>query len=169
MMKEETEKLRQQYKPDKIRLLFIGESPPDSGDFFYEEDKKSNMTNYTQQAFEKAYKISFSNHVEFLRYFQEGGCYLDDLSHEPVDKKPQSEREEILKQSKTALSARLKEYKPEVIIIALKKIEKYVKQAIKEAFLSCPTYTLPFAGRGHQKKYMDALTEIIKRHMIKKT
>ena len=48
----DTEAIRQSFKPDKIRLMLIGESPPASGRFFY---LKSAMTIYTSRAFEKAH------------------------------------------------------------------------------------------------------------------
>ena len=37
-MQASRERLRRQYRPEHIRLLFIGESPPASGRFFYRRD-----------------------------------------------------------------------------------------------------------------------------------
>lgn len=145
-------------------MLLVGESPPANGGFFY---RKSLMTIYTQTAFKKIYKIKSSDQKLFLKYFHDVGCYLDDLSHIPVDDKPKTERGRLLKEAIPALSRRLKCYKPEVIAIALKRIEKYVREAIDKADLSCPIYTLPFAGNGHQNKYIDELSKILKRHMNK--
>lgn len=160
------EELRLSCKPESIRLLFVGESPPASGDFFY---NKSRMTIYTQRAYEKACGISFSDHKSFLDYFQNSGCYLDDLSTIPVDDRKSSEREEILQKSIAAFSSRLKDYRPDAIIIFLKKIEAYIKEAYNEAQLTCPIYTLPFPGNSHQNKYIDKLTEILKKHMKNRT
>jgi len=89
----DTEKIRQRYAPDKIKLLLIGESPPDSGEFFY---VKSNMTTYTSRAFKKAHGIKFIDNTEFLKYFKDCGCFLDDLCHTPVDKSQNKEREKGL-------------------------------------------------------------------------
>lgn len=124
------------------------------------------MTTYTQQAFEKVYKKSLDNQLAFLKYFQKTGCYLDDLSHMPVDGKLKTERERLLKEAIPTLSRRLKSYKPDVIVIALKKIEKHVREAICKARLSCPIYTISFAGNGHQNKYINELSEILKKHLI---
>jgi hypothetical protein len=157
-----TETLRLFYKPKNIKFLFIGESPPTSGDFFY---KKSNMTIYTRKTFEKVYGISFSDHISFLDFFRDAGCYLDDLSHISVDDKPSVERERILKDSISGLASRIKTYKPKVIVIALRRIENYVKEAINIANIACPIYTLPFAGNGHQNKYIQELAIILKKHM----
>ena len=48
----DTEKIRISYKPENIKLLLVGESPPASGEFFY---VKSLMTVYTSRAFERAF------------------------------------------------------------------------------------------------------------------
>jgi hypothetical protein len=77
-----TELIRQSYRPNQIRLLLVGESPPASKKFFYGE---SAMTKYTAQAFKKAHGVSFRDDKEFLQYFKRCGCYLDDLCHEPVN------------------------------------------------------------------------------------
>jgi hypothetical protein len=34
----ETEALRNVYRPERVRVLFVGESPPVSGAFFYQAD-----------------------------------------------------------------------------------------------------------------------------------
>jgi len=120
----DTTKVRLSYKPENIKLLFIGESPPSSGKFFY---LQSNMTIYTSRAFESVFNKSFNDTKSFLEYFQERKCYLEDLTKIPVDKMSTKEREFTLKQGITELSLKLIDYNPEAIVIVLKKIDKYVK------------------------------------------
>lgn len=153
-----TEEIRESYKPLNINLLLVGESPPASGGFFY---KKSHMTTYTSRAFEKAFGRSFSDHLSFLNFFRDKGCYLEDLSHIPVDDKPSSERKKILQDSIHNFSLCLKQDNPQIIVIVLKKIEGYVKEAIDLAKITCPVYTLPFPGNGHQNKFIHELTDIL--------
>lgn len=160
------EDIRESFRPKPIRLLLIGESPPASGKFFY---RKSAMTTFTSRAFEKTFNTTFSKTEDFLDYFKACNCYLDDLSHVPVDDKSAEQRERILIDSIPALSDRLQTYKPEVIAIALKKIEGHARKAIDKAILSCPVYTLPFAGNGHQNKYIEELSNILGRHLKGKT
>lgn len=125
------EAARESFRPKQIRLLFIGESPPASGKFFY---INSAMTTFTSYAFEKAYNKKFSNTEDFLNYFKTCGCYLDDLSHIPVDDMPSEQRERILIDSVPALSDRLKIYSPEITVIALKKSKDMPKRLlIKQA------------------------------------
>lgn len=158
----DTEALRKFYKPDLIKLLFIGESPPASGKFFYH---KGSMTTFTSRAFEKVFDRVFSDTSSFLRFFQHSGCYLEDICLEPVDKSPPKERAMMLKDAIEYFSSRLKEYSPEAIVIVLKRIESHVKEALRKAKISCPVYTLPFPGFGHQKNYIRELRKILQSHL----
>jgi len=160
----DTEKIRQSYAPERIRLLLIGESPPVSGEFFY---VKSNMTTYTSRAFKRAHGITFKDNAEFLKYFMNCGCFLDDLCHKPVDKLPNNEREKELKRCIIPLSERIRKFNPPVIAIVLKKIETYVREAINKSGCTPEIYVLPFPGNGWQNKYFAGLSEIILKHLPK--
>ena len=158
----DTESIRQSYRPSKVRLLLIGESPPANQGFFY---VTSAMTKYTAQAFLKAHGTSFQSDDEFLSHFKDCGCFLDDLCHDPVDHLPREQREKCLQESVIGLSQRIKEMNPAVIVIILKKIETYVRVAILKSGLNPPTFVLPFPGHGHQAKYKEQLIEIIQKHL----
>ena len=47
-----TEELRRRYRPETVRALFVGESPPAGGTFFYAAN--SNLYRFTEQAFRAA-------------------------------------------------------------------------------------------------------------------
>ncbi len=154
----DTEAIRQSFKPDKIRLMLIGESPPASGRFFY---LSSGMTKFTSLAFEKAHRVKFTNNSDFLKYFKACGCHLDDLSHIPVNNLDRPKREKQLGDSVEALSQRIREANPPVIVICLRKIEGYVQEAINKSGCSPEVFTLPYPGHGHQEKYIEGLAAII--------
>ncbi len=162
----DTERVRMSYKPGNIKLILVGESPPASGQLFYFQ---SFMIVYTSRAFEAVFNKSFINTSAFLKFFQEKGCYLEDLTATPVNKMSTIEREKTLEQGVIRLSRKLIDYNPETIAIVLKKIERYVKNAIKIAGLSCPVYTLPFPGNGHQNKFIQCLSIILEKHYVEKT
>ena len=157
-----TEEIRNQFMPKKAKILLVGESPPDNGTFFY---VKSNMTTFRSRPFEKVFGVHFADNREFLKYFQSKGCYLDDLSHEPVNHLPRKEREQILKDNIPLMAQRLSQLQPHVVCIVLKKIEGYVREAIKEAGIGPQVYVLPFPGLGHQDKFIDKMTEIVDVHL----
>jgi hypothetical protein len=157
------EDIRKSYQPKKIKLLLIGESPPESGKFFYLE---SSMTTFTQRAFENTFKLSFKNHKEFLQFFKKKGCYLDDLSLIPVNGIPPLRKEEVLSGSILSLAKRLTFHKPEIVVIVLKRIERKVNEALDLSRIQCERYILPFPGNGHQNKYIQELSKILKSHML---
>ena len=78
----DTEELRKSYKPDKVKILFVGESPPAGGTFFY--NANSNLYRNTKKAFEIALEKEWS--YDFLSDFKKMGCYLVDLCLIPVNK-----------------------------------------------------------------------------------
>lgn len=156
------ESLRQQFRPKKVSLLFVGESPPASGRFFYD---KSHMTTFTSRAFERAFDVQFSSTAEFLEFFKSKGCFLDDVSHDPVDKLGNRERQNALQQCIEPFSRRLRDEHPDIIVVVLKKISDLVSEAVTNAGLQAPIHVLPFPGNGHQNKYIKSLEVIIRRHL----
>ena len=92
------EELREKFKPETVRVLLVGESPPAEGTFFYD---RSLMTTYTKKAFEAALGQSFPSDAEFFEHMRQTGFYLEDLSQVPVDKLPPSERKAKLVEEKS--------------------------------------------------------------------
>ena len=74
--------IRQSFRPEEIRILFVGESPPVGGTFFY--CGNSQMFNNMNRVIGGHLFESTNN---FLINFKENGCYLDDLVLSPVNKK----------------------------------------------------------------------------------
>lgn len=155
----DTEAIRQRFKPERIRLLLIGESPPAKGGFFYMDRQ---MTKYTMQAFKKAHGKNFKDVTEFLDYFKTCGCYLDDLSHIAVNGKDPLEREKILVGSLDALAQRIREANPSEVASVLKKIGPYVEMALEKSGSPAQLHPpLSFPGHGHQNKYIETLAQIV--------
>jgi len=156
------ELLRESFRPNRIRLLLIGESAPKNGDFFY---KGCRMTTHTKKPFEKVFKKSFSGTNDFLKFFKMKKCYLDDLCQIPIDGVMPAERNRIREESIKYLAQRLKKQKPENIAIVGKgkKLKGQIEEAINEAGLSCPIDILPFAGNSWQNEYEAGLEKILRK------
>ena len=155
------EKKRQEYRPPNICFLFIGESAPANGTFFYFGD--SNLARYTREAFEEVFG-PFSETTTFLAAFRDWGCYLIDLCSEPVNQLPKSTRREARKAEIPRLAAALSGLQPIVVIVVMKAIRKPVTQALQEAGLGeVEMHALPFPAQGHQQKYAAQLAELIRR------
>lgn len=140
-------------------MLFVGESPPANGAFFY---LGSPMTKYMWKVFSGVTQADFGSRDEFLDFFKREGCFLDDLSHDPVDNvKNKSQRRSILDGCVNALAERMREYKPEFVVAVLKSIEDQVCRAAELANLQVPVYAVPFPGQGNQRRFVEELSRIL--------
>jgi hypothetical protein len=84
--RDEYEVLRAEFRPQRIKVLFIGESRPVNGTFFYLGD--SRLARYTREAMGDERGSLYT----FLKRFQSLGCYLLDLCSEPVNGLAPTER-----------------------------------------------------------------------------
>ena len=78
------QEIRERFKPENIKVLFIAESPPQNDTFFYSE--KSGFYTYTKQIFNELFEDEIKKADKFLHFFQNKGCFLDDLCHDPKPK-----------------------------------------------------------------------------------
>jgi hypothetical protein len=154
------ETVRTRFKPEPIRVLFVGESPPAGGAFFYYEN--SNLYRYTKEAFAAVFNRQFEPGEEFLVFFAGLGCYLIDLCAVPVNHFDKGEREFQRTAGITSLSARLRTTSPQAIVVVMKAIEQHIRQAADQAGLGrIPVFALPFPARGNQRKYVEGLVKTL--------
>lgn len=157
----EYEAKREEYKPDKVKLLFIGESRPQQGTFFYFEN--SNLFTYTKQAFETV-NINFT-----LDKFKELGCWLYDVCNHPVNHFTRTERKKEAEKGIFALINTIEELKPDCIIVV--KRGDFGNMVMREIFKikrynNRNTFNLPFPACGHQLKYRDELAHILEQYYL---
>jgi hypothetical protein len=158
------EKIRLSYKPDTIKVLFIGESPPANETFFYKAD--SNLSRHTHEAFSIVYEGKCGWGTDFLRFFKSAGCYLDDLCLEPINKLDKTIRLRKRVDAVPVLAERIKNANPRAIVVVMKGIRENMQGAIDKAGLhQIPSYFLPFPARWkrNQQKYVDGLITILNR------
>ncbi|MDQ4077740.1 MAG: hypothetical protein M3220_16020 [Chloroflexota bacterium] len=160
MLETPDELLRRAYLPDTVRVLFIGESPPAGGTFFYAAD--SNLSRYTQQAFSEAYRREWESGEEFLRFFQARGCYLDDLCLIPVNRMERAERQRERSLAVPSLAERMARYRPLAVISVMTATRPHIESAIAQANLApLPTYFMPFPTFGNQHRYVERLSSTL--------
>jgi hypothetical protein len=154
------EKVREQYRPRRPTLLFVGESPPSSGKFFY--FGSGIVFASTKRAFAQAFHRSFSNSEDFFHFFGRCGCYLDDISHDAIDDLPVLERKQAINGCIDSFAQRLRDYKPDAIIVFLKRIASPVTIAASLANIPREKLMfLPFPGNGHQNRYVAELVAFL--------
>ena len=161
------QELRDSFKPKKIKLLFVAEAPPENDTFFY--SAKSFLYGYTKQVFYEFFKEEMDSSSEFLKFFQNKGCFLDDLSHQPkIFKEIRSNKEFYIK----GLKERLELYKPRAVIITPIRIVDFIKTAIdcsnlKNYLNNDLIFPLYFAGYGWKNKYMSGLRSALNYLILK--
>jgi hypothetical protein len=115
-MESKRERLRRRYRPPFIRILFIGESPPASGRFFYQQDSG------LYRAMRDAFRVIDPSIPDegFLTVFQSTGCYLIDTCTEPVDHLDAQSRRAARFASEPSLSRRIGRLQPASIVTLLR-------------------------------------------------
>ena len=162
------QELRDSFKPKPIsKVLFVAEAPPEHDTFFY--SAKSFLYGYTKQVFYEFFKEEIDSYDEFLNFFQDKSCFLDDLCHQPKTfKEICSKKEFYIKE----LKERIEQYKPQAVIITPLRIEPFVRKAIsssnladtlKEEFI----FPLYFAGNHWQNEYKSGLRSALNNLILK--
>lgn len=158
------EQIRNNFRPDTIKVLFIGESPPSSGKtFFYKAD--SLLFEYTHKAFSIVYEGKCGQGTSFLQFFKSIGCYLEDLCLRPVNKRDDTIRHQQRIAGIDPLSDRIGSTNPLAFVIVMKGIAEDVGKAMRKAgFTRTPTYVLTFPAYSNSRKeeYVIGLDLVIK-------
>jgi len=151
----ERETLRETFRPDRIRLLFIGEAPPASGRFFY--SRNSGLYRAMRDAFQALdHRIDDRN---FLRVFQQSGCFLIDLCPNPVDHLDSPSRRRARDRGERLLSSTLIRLRPQRIAPVLRAIADQVVRAASRIDWHGELLQLPYPGRWshHRREFLKAL------------
>ena len=145
---ESRERLRRHYRPQRVRILFVGEAPPASGRFFYHAD--SGLYRAIRDTFVAAIPSLQSSKDEFLESFRAMGCYLVDLCGKPVDRMDSRSRRCICKAGETRLARRLRQLRPKIVITVVLSIGRNVRRAEACAMWSGQHMELPYPGRWYR-------------------
>lgn len=166
------EKARRKYRPSKIRLLIIAESPPSSGGFFYFQKTlgKDHLFRETMKTLglwsQTAPMRKGIDKHPMLRRFQSMGFYLLDTCTFPVDKLPLRERRKAVLSQTHRLVNDVVEANPPYILIVKSTIFNPVRNALREAGLESLLLNvgpLPFPSHGNQSNYRSMLRRALRR------
>jgi hypothetical protein len=152
MTEDEITRKRMQYRPRRIKVLFVGEAPPANGSFFYFGNNR--LLHHMRRAIG-----SSASDADFLESFMERGWYLDDLISVPI--RNMRDRKKQCRQARASLAARIVDYNPSAIVCLLRRIRNDVKIAASRANTKAHLYILPFAGQSHQSKFLEEMKRIL--------
>ena len=155
------ERLRRRYRPARVRILFVGESPPASGRFFYQAD--SGLYRAIRQTFLSAFPNL--KHADFLESFRNLDCYLVDLCGNPVDHLSTKQRRLACAQSEARLVTIIRQLNPEVIVTIVRSVAANVERAQARAKWQGTHIKLPYPGRwkAHRVAFERLLRPVLRR------
>lgn len=156
----DTEALRRRYRPDKIRVLLVGKSPPVGGTFFYAATSK--LFRYTKTAFEQALDRVWPTDEAFLQFFRGEGFFLDDLCLQPVNSLPNPERRRARREGVGPLSVRLAACRPEAVLVTPKGMLPQVVAALRQSGMDTHPVALPFPAMSWQRAYVEGLARYLR-------
>jgi hypothetical protein len=160
---QEKEGLRRSYRPAHVRILFVGESPPASGRFFYQADSG------LYRALRNTFLAAFPALPEdgFLHSFQKLGCYLVDLCGKPVDRLNSKKRKQACRDGEARLARTLKALQPKIIITVVRSISANVRRAQASANWKGLHVELPYPGRWkeHRIAFDDELKPVLRKEL----
>jgi hypothetical protein len=159
----EKERLRRSYRPAHVRILFVGESPPASGRFFYQAD--SGLYRAIRNTFRAAFPALPKD--DFLHSFQTLGCYLVDLCGKPVDRLNSEKRKQACRDGEARLARTLKELRPQIVITVLRSISANVRSAQASADWKGLYVELPYPGRWkeHRIAFEDTRKPVLRKEL----
>src|SRR6267378_2299228 len=163
---------RRKYRPHKVRLLLIAESPPSSGGFFYFPMTigKDHLFRETMKALDlwpenQPMRRGVDKRL-MLRRFQTMGFYLLDTCVSPVDKLPRTERRRSVLSQTPRLVKDVLEANPYHILVVKSSIFNPVSIALREAGLLprvLNTGPVPFPSHGNQHIYRSLLRRAVRK------
>jgi hypothetical protein len=161
------ERLRRQFRPPQVRLLFIGESAPASGRFFYSRD--SGLYRAIRDAF-RGIDPSIDDR-NFLTAFQASGCYLIDLCQEPVDRLDPQSRGAARAAGEHSLSVEIARTRPGAIAPLLRSIAANVSRAVSHSNWQGELIPLPYPGRWHRHRtaFIAALSPALHKLLLRRS
>jgi hypothetical protein len=106
--------------------------------------------------------------ADFLAAFRSWGCYLTDLSHEPVDHLSPALRRAMRRNGEKSLAREIMRLQPEIIAPVLHSITSNVENAAARAKWQGEMLRFPYPGRWvrHRDAFIEALVPVIRRLIL---
>ncbi len=139
-------------------MIFLLESPPASGKYFY--DTSGKITEPLYASFMKFFKIITATKVEGLRQFCDKGKYLVDATYTAVNKMPGKTRKQTILNDyinlKADLNSIIQSRNNRIIIIKCSLYDLLFKK-LKEDGYNVKDCRIPFPSHSHQRKFQELL------------
>ena len=155
------DRLREQFKPERVTTLFVGESSPAQGTHFYRAN--SNLFRATRAAYAAALgEDSVPAGEAFLRFFADQGAWLVDLADAPVNKLPDNDRRAAVEAGIPRLAGVIRNENPSRIVVVKRDLAPSVHRAVATAGSKAEILVLPFPVRQWAPVYRRDLAACLK-------
>jgi len=165
-------RLRRQYRPEKVQVLFLAESPPESTDnevrFFYNprQERWDHMYRAVMAAVFPDYEYEPGQKDLWLRRFKDLGYFMIDATDTPINRVSEAERRRRLRasvQSKLSEIAALITHGTPILLVK-KSVFEIFNASLREAgYNVAHERFLPFPAYGNQKKFISACRKCLRR------
>ncbi len=161
--------MREQFRPNHLRLIFIAESPPKSGQYLY--DTGGRMKEYLFSALMKAMEFGPANKILGLQEIQRRGLFLIDATYHPVNGLKGAARNLAITNDYTHLVSDLRQI-PDVERVAIVLIKANVCRLLEPMLMKDGFKVINggdlvfFPACGHQQEFQEQLATILERHPI---
>ncbi len=162
---------RNKYRPSKIEVLWIAESPPSSQGFFYFEKTtgKDHLFRETMKAV-GAWPENLTMHKDmdkrpYLSQFELKCYFLIDTCELPVDNLDNARRREKIREGALRIVGEVRALEPESVLIVKANVFRQVRDELEKAGLGgriLNKQPIPFPSHGWQSKYRSQVRQHIR-------
>jgi hypothetical protein len=159
--------MREDFKPDRIRFLMVGESPPRKGFFYDPESSLKSLSRGTAEVFEEVYGEDYGKGEDqkllFLNSFQSKGFYLHDF-YAVRGKKVRRRRWDDIYEGIDELRSLLEVSKADIgrVVTVWPEISDIVDEALWKEEIKALHRIVPFPSNVSMKVYKWRISEIVK-------
>jgi hypothetical protein len=163
--------LRTKYQPSCFELVFVLESPPASGKYFYDPDGK--ITEPLFAAMMKVIKENPTTKKEALTAFAEKGLFIIDATYEPVNHiKNENERDKAILAGLPELIVDLKNTLPNdrtPLILIKANICRLLRDRLQALDFNVinDDEIIPFPSHNHQSEFHQRLLNLFRKQKIR--
>ncbi len=156
--------LRSKYQPKSLNIVFIFESPPVSGKYFY--NKEGSIKEPLFSAMMKLLNYNPKNKQEGLTHFADFGYLIVDSTYEPVNNLKGKKRDDKILENYNNLIMDLKEMgdpKDLSLILVKANICRLLEKRLLEAGFNVQNngIIIPFPSTGQQNKFLIEIRKVL--------
>ena len=165
-------RLRKRYLPSKLNLLFILESPPVSGKYFYDETGKTTEPFF--RAFMKLLSYSPTDKKDGLEYFKSNGYLIIDATYKQVNKLKGKIRDYTILSDYNRLIDDIENMCPEknvpIILVKANICRMFDERLTERGFnILNKGVVIPFPSSGQQKRFHLEMSKVLAHHFHMKS